>query len=257
MKLISDGIDNVRVFELPCGSRADGSGQAMPAVTLVRWRSGWEDKLYHVYVNGRFVGATVEPRQRQMMVPVCCSFESAVRIDVFAVDKIYGHLDLSGELDICQEGSGRVKIKILRNQSLPAGSTIQIYSDGGNGEIDYNEPISKGVIKVWDKWQDKGGLGLGKFGLGDFGFEASASIGFGRGSFGLGEYGIEAELLEWISEPMAAGVYKFAAVITDGDGNSSVSETEEITVIPSAKPAERLSVSSFDSVTKKLILEVY
>ena len=251
MKLISDGVDNVRVFELPFG------GRAMAGVTLVRWRSNWEDKLYHVYVNGKFAGATVEAGQRQLMVHVPCSFESAVRIDVFAVDKICGHLDLSSELNICQEGSGRVRIKILRNQNLPAEATIRIYSNGGSGEIDYGLAINKEVIKIWDKWQDKGGLGLGKFGLGDFGFEASASIGFGRGSFGLGEYGIEAELLEWTSEPMGVGVYKFAAVVTDGDGNSSVSEMEEITVLPSAKPAERLSVSSFDSVSGELILKVY
>lgn len=251
MKLISDRVDNVRVFELPFG------GQAMPAAALVRWWSNWEDKLFHVYINGRFAGATVEQRQRQLMVHVPCSFESSVRVDVFAVDKIYGYLDMSNELGICQEGSGRVKIKILRNQNLPVGATIQIYSNGGSGEIDYGLAINNEIIKVWDKWQDKGGLGLGKFGLGDFGFEASASIGFGRGSFGLGEYGIEAELLEWTSEPMAAGVYRFAAVVTDGEGNSSVAETEEITVIPSAKPAEVLSVSLFDIMAKELILKVY
>jgi len=256
MKLISDGIDNVMVFELPFGDRAGGGGLAMPGAALVRWRSSWTDKLYHVYVNGRFAGATVDMRQRELMVHVCCSFESAVRVDVFAVDKIYSYLDLSSELDICQEGSGRVRIEIIRNQNLAAESTIQIYSNGGSGEIDYEQAINKEVIKVWDKWQDKGGLGLGKFGLGDFGFESCSSIGFGRGSFGLGGYGVEAGLLEWISEPMAAGVYKFAVVVIDGDGNSSVSETEEITVIPSAKPAERLSVSSFDSVSKKLILKV-
>ena len=56
---------------------------------------------------------------------------------------------------------------------------------------------------------------------------------------------------------MIDGVYKFAAVITDGEGNSSVSETEEITVISSTKPAESLSVSSFDSVNGKLMLKVY
>jgi len=257
MKLISDGVYSVRVFEVPFGIRADGRGAAMPAVVLVRWRSCWEDKLYHVYVNGRFAGATVDSMQRQMMVHVCSSFESAVRIDGFAVDKIYSHLDLSGELGICREGSGRVKITIVRNQSLPAEATVCIYSNGGSGEIDYEQAINKEVIKVWDKWQDKGGLGLGKFGLGDFGYESCGAVGFGRGSFGLCEYGIESEFIEWTSEPMAAGVYKFGLVITDGYGNSSVSETDEITVIPSAKPAEGLSVCSFDSAAKKLILKVY
>jgi hypothetical protein len=56
---------------------------------------------------------------------------------------------------------------------------------------------------------------------------------------------------------MKAGVYKFAVKVVDKLGNvSSVSETGEITVIPAAKPAERVSVSSFDKQTNKLVLKI-
>jgi hypothetical protein len=56
---------------------------------------------------------------------------------------------------------------------------------------------------------------------------------------------------------MKAGVYKFAVKVVDKLGNvSSVSETGEITAIPAAKPAERVSVSSFDKQTNQLTLKI-
>ena len=68
MGLISIGIDGVMAFELPTGVWADGEITAGPRVCLVRWRSSLVDKIHQVYVNGRFAGATVEGRQRQIVV---------------------------------------------------------------------------------------------------------------------------------------------------------------------------------------------
>jgi hypothetical protein len=54
-----------------------------------------------------------------------------------------------------------------------------------------------------------------------------------------------------------AGVYKFGIKITDEAGNkSSASETEAITVIPAARPAEQVSISSFDKQTNELVLNI-
>jgi len=56
---------------------------------------------------------------------------------------------------------------------------------------------------------------------------------------------------------MRAGVYKFAVKVTDQVGNQSgVSETSQVTVIPAARPAEQVSVSSFDKQTNQLVLSV-
>jgi hypothetical protein len=79
------------------------------------------------------------------------------------------------------------------------------------------------------------------FGVGDFGYDSAAAVGFGKGSFGHGQFGLDADTIEWISPLLMAGVYKFGVKVTDGAGNqSSASETEPITVMPAARPAEQV-----------------
>jgi len=55
---------------------------------------------------------------------------------------------------------------------------------------------------------------------------------------------------------MKVGTYKFAVKVFDEAGNESVSENEEITVIPAAKPAVHLDISSFDKNTNQLVLSI-
>jgi hypothetical protein len=257
MSLISSGIEKVRAFELAGGVWADGGSYSMPRVALVKWRSSWSDKLYQVYVNGRYAGTAVETDQRQMVVPLPTSFETAVRIEVFAVEAEDAHVDFSCELSSSIGESGRVKIRMLRDQKLPAGGTIQIYSDNGTGEIDYENAVNGGPIRVWPTWQDKGGFGMSRFGLSDFGYDGAAAVGFGRGVFGSGLFGFDAEVFEWVSPSLSTGVYKCGVKVSDEAGNESGgSETGQIAVIPAARPAEKLDVSSFDKQTNELVLKI-
>lgn len=257
MALITNGIDKVRAFELPAGIWADGVSFAGPRVALVTWRSSWADKFYQVYVNSRYAGVTVDTEQRQMVVQLPRSSSTGVRIEVFAVEAEDASSDFSGELNETDAASGRVQISMLREQSLPAGSTLQIYFDNGTGTIDYDNPLNDSPISVWPVWQDKTGFGMSRFGFSDFGFDASAAIGFGKGNFGYGEFGLDADTIEWVSEQLLAGVYKFAVKVIDEVGNeSSASETGEITVIPAATPADQLAVSSFNKVTNQLVLSI-
>jgi len=95
------------------------------------------------------------------------------------------------------------------------------------------------------------------FGVGDFGFDGAAAVGFGRGSFGGGQFGLDADVIKWISRPLQAGVYKFAVKVSDKFGKQSIaSETGQITVTPAARPAERVSVSSFDKNINELVLSI-
>lgn len=257
MALISSGIERVRAFELPGGIWADGRGAAAPRIAFVKWRSGWSDKFYQIYVNGRYAGTTLEASQRQMIVQLPTSFGTPVRIEVFAVAANEADIDFSGELDSSTGHSGRVRISLLRSQSLPIGSTFQVYFDNGTGEIDYDRPLNDLPIRVWPAWQDKAGFGMSRFGFGDFGFDSAAAVGFGKGSFGRGQFGLDADTVEWVSRPMQAGVYKFAVKVIDETGNESGgSETGQVTVIPAARPAEQVSVSSFDKQTNQLVLSV-
>jgi len=257
MALISDGIKSVRAIELPCGIRADGNYIGTPRAALVRWRSGLSDMLYQVYVNGQYAGATVDSQQREMIVPLPTCLESPVRIEVFAVQHEQAHIDFGGEIKQPPVDSGRVKISLLRSQNLPFGATAIVYFDGGVGEIDYQTPVSELPIRIWPGWQDKAGFGMSKFGVSDFGYDSAAAAGFGKGSFGNGQFGLDADAIEWTSPVLTAGVYKFAVKVIDGRGNAgSGSETEPITVTPAARPAEKLSISSFDKQTNQLILNV-
>ena len=172
MKLISDGIEKIRAFELPAGIWANGEYVGTPRATLVKWT----DKInqgkifYHVYVNGQYAGSTVDSQQRQMIVPTPTSFQSAVRIEVFAVEAEHAHIDLSKELVSLPATSGRVRISLLRSQNPPSDATAEIYFDNGTGIIDYNQPLSDRPLRIWPAWQDKTGFGMCRFGTGDFGF---------------------------------------------------------------------------------------
>lgn len=257
MGLISSGIDKVRVFELPSGIWEDGVSVSVPRTVLVKWYSGLKDKLYHIYVNGKYAGMTVDSQQKQMIVQVPESFESGVRIEVFAVEPEEANIDFSDEVDLSTWQSGRVKLRLLRSQKLPADSSVQIYFDNGTGTIDYGNALGNLPLRIWSAWQDKAGFGMSEFGSGDFGFDSAAAVGFGKGSFGSEQFGADADVFEWISEQLSCGRYKFGIKVIDGAGNESSSiETGEITVIPGAMPAVGVDISSFDKVTNQLVLSI-
>jgi hypothetical protein len=259
MKLMSEGIEKVRAFELPAGIWGDGRVLECPKAALVKWtdKTNQGDKFYQVYVNGQYAGSTVYSQQRQMIVPIPSSFESAVRIEVFAVKAEQVRRDFSNELAKESATSGRVRISLLRSQNLPMDATAEIYFDNGTGTVDYSQPLNNGPMRIWPARQDKAGFGMSRFGHSDFGYDSAGAVGFGKGSFGQGQFGLDADVIEWTSPPLAAGVYKFGVKIKDGAGNkSSASETEGITVIPAARAAEQVSISSFDKQTNELVLSV-
>jgi len=255
--LIESEIENVMVFELPCGIRAVGEYFASPRTALVKWRSTWSDKLHQVYVNGRFAGTTIDKQQRQMLVAIPESFQSPVRIEVFAIEPEYADIDFSETIDSPAGLTGRVQITMLRSQNLPIGSTAQIYFDAGTGEIDYDIGLNNSPIRIWPSRLDKAGFGMSCFGKSDFGYESSAAVGFGRGSFGRVRFGFDANTFDWTGPQLQAGVYKFAVIITDEHGSKSEPiETGPITITPLPKPAEQLGISSLDKQTNQLVLTI-
>lgn len=177
MALISSGIDKVRVFDLPIGIGADGSYIAQTGLALVKWHSSWDDKFYQVYVNGELAGVTVDDSQRQMVVHVSDVNNKAGRIEVFAVDPAQAHIDYGSELSSSVAQSGRVKISLLRSQSLCADAMVEIYYDNGTGTIDYENPLTDEPVRIWPSWQDKAGFGMSCFGQSAFGNSYPIAIG--------------------------------------------------------------------------------
>lgn len=256
MSFHRDGIENVRSLALPDGIGADGSPTAISTAVLVTWRSLHTDKQHQVYVNSRFAGATIDTGQRQLVVQTPSSFQSAVRIEVVAVEPPNAHIDFADQLDPPPAG-GRVRLRILRSQTLPFGARANVYSDNGGGSIDYDNPLTNSPIAIWPCPQDKAGFGMAQFGTGDFGYDSAACVGFGKGSFGSGEFGMDADTIDWISPPLPLGRYRFGVRILDACGNqSAASETAPIAVVPPATPAAAVTIAAFDSQTNQLTLHV-
>ena len=201
MKLISNGIEKVRAFELPVGIWANGECVGTPRAALVKWvdKTNQGEMLYQVYVNSQYAGSTVNIKQRQMIVPIPSSFQSAVCIEVFAVEAEQSHSDFRTELVGTPATSDRVRISLLRSQNLPSDATAEIFFDNGTGVIDYCQPLSDRPIRLWPAWQDKAGFGMSRFGAGDFGYDSAGAVGFGKGSFGQGQFGRDADMIEWTS----------------------------------------------------------
>ncbi len=257
MSIIREGIENVRAFVLPEGISAEGGCTVFSRTALATWHSNLEGKLYQVYVNERFAGATLDPQQRQLVVQLPSSFASAVRLEVVGVELGDAHVDCADELGSSQIGSARVRLTLLRSQSLPLEATANVYFDNGTGQIDYGAPWNPTPISLWPCRQDKAGFGMAQFGTGDFGYESAAAIGFGKGCFGYGHFGLDADAVEWISPVLPLGGYRFGVKVTDGEGNESpASETASITVIPPAKPAVGLDIVTFGEVSNQLTLSI-
>jgi hypothetical protein len=257
MPFLREGIENVRAVFLPDAIAADGGRAAFSRTALVTWKSCLEDVLYQAYLNGCFAGATVDSQQRQLVIQIPSSFEAAVRVEVVAVEPTDAHLDFAHEIGYSAVCSARVKLTLLRSQTLPAAAVANIYFDNGTGGIDYSTPLNDAPIPLWPCWQDKAGFGLAQFGTGDFGYDAPAAIGFGKGVFGRGQFGLDADTIEWISPALPLGAYRFGVKVVDAQGNESLaSETGPISIIPAARPASQLDVVTFDEQTNELTLSV-
>lgn len=257
MPCVREGIENVQGIVLPDGIADDGRGASFSRAALVTWHSSLAGKLHQVYVNGRFAGVTLDSKQRQLVVQLPSSFESAVRLEVIGVEPEQAHVDFSAGTGPTQIDGSRVRLTLLRSQGLPPGASANIYCDNGTGRIDYTTPLNRDAIALWPCRQDKTGFGMARFGTGDFGHESAAAIGFGPGCFGQGQFGLDADAIEWISPDLALGTYRFGVIISDSEGNEGpASETRPIPVVPPARPAGGLDVATFGTADNRLTLHV-
>ncbi len=255
MALISNGIDQVRAYALSAGVGADGNTINEPLSVLVSWQSIHDDKLHQIYINGDLCGFTENIFDRQVVLAFCSSWESVVRIEVFAIEPIEGINDYSSELEY-RDGN-RVRVSWIRKASLALESVVDVFSNGGSGDIDFQEPVGAG-LPCWDVWQDKWGFGLSYFGVSGFGYDGEGAVGFGRGYFGGGEFGFDAEESDWISGELKAGEYQFGIKIRDSQGNVQeiAGEAGPVTVLPLAKGAVGLSIKSYDAGSNLLVFTI-
>jgi hypothetical protein len=255
MPFYREGVEDVRAFTLPEAVADDGRGVALSSAALVTWHSCHATRLHQVYVNGCLAGATIDPQQRRLVVQARVSLHAAVRVEVVAVDPEDAHTDFTDQLDP-PPAQGRIRLVLLRSQTLPLGAKANVYFDNGSGQIDYDMPLNASPIPIWACPQDKAGFGMAQFGTSDFGYDSAAAIGFGKGSFGHGQFGLDADTVEWISPPLPLGRYRFGVRILDLCGNESAGETAPMAVVPAPRPGAALSSVAFDPQTNQLTLRV-
>lgn len=257
MPFLREGIENVRAVVGPDAVAADGSGASFSRTALVTWKSRLEGMLYQAYVNGSLAAATLDPQQRQLVIQTPSSFEAAVHVEVIAVESADAHRDFASEIGYSPVLGSRVRLTLLRSQSLPVAAMADVYFDNGTGEIDYDATLTDVPIRLWPCWQDKAGFGLAQFGTSDFGYDSAAAIGFGKGVFGRGQFGLDADTVTWTSPALPLGAYRFGVKVVDGQGNESLAgETAPIAIVPAARPICGLDVTTFDEQTNELTLSV-
>ncbi len=257
MGLISDGISNVRAFAIAGGVAGSGRFDAVVGRALVTWRSTHSGRLHQVYVNGKPAGVTADAEQRRLVVAVPASVSSAVRIEVCAVASEDADKDFGEELEPAAAGGGRVRIGVLRSQSLPIGGDVRIYSDGDTGTVDYSSVLANGSVRLWAARQDKSGFGMSCFGGSDFGYDGAAAVGFGKGCFAEGAFGFDADRSVWVSEALEKGDYLFGVEVSDADGvEGAAGEIGPVFVGAAAAGAEELAIESFDRAANRLVLSV-
>jgi hypothetical protein len=245
MGLISSGISK------------DGSVVSDPSGFFVKWISSHDDKLCHVYINGKLSGATNDASECSIVLHINSSISMPCRIEIFAVEPADVFTDFSDQLPEVMLGR-RATVSFSRKASFPLGARVDFYSDSGTGQIDYQSRINTGLINLWPVWQDKCGFGLSKFGRSDFGYDGAAAVGFGRGCFGYGEFGFDADQIDWQSGELVSGKYKFAVKITDEFGNSDNGsvESEQVAIINPAESAKELAVREYDMQSRLFIFDV-
>ena len=257
MSLISDGIEQVRVFKVTTGIAVGGSGVNEPCDVLVVWNSQHFDKPHQIYINGEFVGVTQDGAERSLCVPHRSCYGGSIRVDVFAVEPEGSTTSHSDQVNKTA-GYGCIELSWPRQMQFPFASIANIYSNDGQGEVDLATAINRDVLMLWPSWMDNWGFGLCQFGVSDFGYDGSAAVGFGVGCFGEGEFGFDVDLVKWRSEELENGTYKFTVKVSDEFDNSDGEQitSEEMTVIRKAIVPGELSVSSYDIDDGKLILKV-
>jgi hypothetical protein len=257
MSLISEGISGVEVFGLPVGVFEDGSSIDEPKSVLVKWKSAWDDKLYQVYVNGRFVFESEFAEQRQAVISFENQFGSVVRFEVFAVEISDSGKDHSGDIENIKGDEGRLDIRFLKKMVMPYKGKAEFYICEESGDI-FDEDNLAGMIELWSNEFEKCGFGMSGFGEGDLGYDGGASLGFGRGVFGENEYGFDFGLVSFRSEQLLDGDYIVGIKIKDEFDNESFfgEVSDSVRVIRAGQPAGSIEVSEFDVNENKLILSV-
>ncbi|MCG3180557.1 MAG: hypothetical protein BIFFINMI_02919 [Phycisphaerae bacterium] len=226
------------------GFLADGEdGQVDPGAIVVAWDRPTDapDGAVQVYVNGQLAAVCDDPARREMVAPADSGDTLAVAL--IATDVASADGDHAGLLTPQQRGS-RALLRWPRLAAAGSEASVEIFGNGGGGEIDFQTPLSDRPIDWFANSAGRWGFGLCSQGEGGFGYDAAQALGLGRGAFGIGEWGFDADWLSWLSEPLAAGEHRLAAVARDRLGNAVADPPEAaVTIVEPPPRVAEMSIS--------------
>ena len=240
-ELLDDNLVSVAIL-------SDGqTGQIAPAAIV-----GWSvppqlaGSLAQVYLDGQLSAASDDPGQCQLAVPLAIDpVRPAVRIQVVLVQPAEWSSDFASLLGP-QANGGRALVRWPQTHA-PLGTTVNVFANGGQGEIDWATPLNRSPIEWYPGGLGLWGFGLAEFGGAAFGFDINdqGPPGFGCGGFGIGEFGFDAGWAEWLSDPLAAGTYCLAVVASDELGNAgAASPAAMATIVPLPTMIGELTVAA-------------
>ena len=244
-ELLDDNLVSVAIL-------SDGqTGQIAPAA-VVRWSVPPQlaGRLAQVYVDGQLSAASSDPAQCELVVPLAIDpIRPAFRAQVVLVQSGEWGTDFSSLLGSPPAG-GRALLRWPQVNNVQRGATVNVFSNGGSGEIDWTAPLNLVPIEWFPDGIGQWGFGLSPFGgggAGGFGFDMNdqGPPGFGLGVFGGGQFGLDAPWAAWLSDPLTAGTHCFAVVACDELGNAAApSPTAEAMIVPLPPPISQLTVAA-------------
>ncbi len=232
----TSGITNLHFYE------ADGSLR----ITAL---SSHTDKVVQCYVGGELVA-------RQTAPGAYVEFHLAVvdgwaPIFLLAVDTDEADVNYFADaFSVAASRGNRILLSVPQTMVYGQDDVIRIYLGDVGGATADDLVLEH---RVYPAGSRGGGVGIGRYGYGGWGFSGDLGVGWGS-NYGYGQWGFDCEMLTWESDPLVTGTYPYKVTVVDPAGNETDIAASTIALDTFARPASDLTVESYDYATDALVL---
>jgi hypothetical protein len=210
-------------------------------VLMISFRSANAGACHQLYANGRLAAWTETPDQRELTAPAPTG---PARLVVAAVDPLLRDLDFASRLTSEQRGDGWVFVAaVVAGPTCRPGDQAVLLAGAVGGELD-EAPLD--VAELAPAWAAPAGFGQGAMGVGGAGFDAGGP-GLGLGSFGDGPMGLDASRIELTAAFDDETPRRLVVRTVWADGQTSDLPEMLFTPAPPPQPPAGISATSYDA----------